>query len=310
MRDCSWIRAFLTQLRPPEFSETLGYSSPSSKAISFNGQIRHQDGLLTNHLVQKYQLSYTDAVGRIESFVKEFNDRLEDYKSFELKEIGSFYLTAEAKTIFVPYYALNFEIRSYGLPKLRVKKLNVEPKTTIDKKPEPAGPVIPSPPIHPKKKDLQEVLLEEKVSSQRQQSRKKRNLVMAGLNSLAILGFAFMAFALIQFEMNGQGVQTAALLQDTVLSIDTVDMSQKQQKYLPALPKLEVHRICSQPFHSTEDASKFLTQIKDKYQFAEVISYNNSYVVSVISFTNRQLASEYLELINPEYQNQLTIKTE
>ncbi|MEY2925037.1 MAG: hypothetical protein RLZZ337_1585 [Bacteroidota bacterium] len=135
--------AFLVNEKEAERNINAKYANPRSKAISFNAQIVNNDGLIANHLSQKYTYSYEQGVATIQNYVEDLQQKLATKRNAEVSEVGTFYLTKEEKLIFVPYHSVNFQISSYGLPKLRLKTIESrqEVKTVQSQKPVQLRPV-------------------------------------------------------------------------------------------------------------------------------------------------------------------------
>jgi CCDC81-like prokaryotic HU domain 1/CCDC81-like prokaryotic HU domain 2 len=144
---------FVANFKPTEFEDKRLILSPSRKKVAFNQSLVENDGLLINSLVKKKQISYERAEKEVYLFSKFLHDRLEKYKNYEFKNIGSFYLNKENKSVFVAYEGLNFYKKSYGFQDVKVKRLssvvNVEEKSVP--KPKKVSKTIPI-----KKKDSTE----------------------------------------------------------------------------------------------------------------------------------------------------------
>src|SRR5690606_35461086 len=66
--------AFLTQRRSAEIVEVKTHTFyPPTKVVSFNSQLRSNDGLLVNHVADSEQISYDEALKKIESQVSRWN---------------------------------------------------------------------------------------------------------------------------------------------------------------------------------------------------------------------------------------------
>jgi len=121
---------FVANFKSTEFEEKRLLLSPSRKKVAFNQSLKENDGLLINSLVKRKFISYEQAEKEVNLFSKFLNDRLIQYKNYEFKNIGSFYLNKEDKLIFVAYEGLNFYKKSYGLQDVKVKRLSSAPLTS------------------------------------------------------------------------------------------------------------------------------------------------------------------------------------
>ena len=57
--------AFLTEIQSAQLNESTNSFFPPKKTISFNSQIKNNDGLLANHIAQAEKTSYGFAVSAI-----------------------------------------------------------------------------------------------------------------------------------------------------------------------------------------------------------------------------------------------------
>ncbi len=114
---------FITNYKPSGFEESRNLVSPPSKKVAFNQILIENDGLLINSWAQKKGISYLDSQQDIDAFVTFLKDTIQINKSFDFKNIGTFYLNVEGKIIFVPYQGFNFLESSYGLFPIKIKSL-------------------------------------------------------------------------------------------------------------------------------------------------------------------------------------------
>jgi hypothetical protein len=118
---------FITNYKPSGFEESKHLISPSCKKVAFNQSLVENDGLLVNLWAQSKQISYSEALDEVLQFSKYLKNKIETNKSFDFKNIGSFYLNTEGRIIFVPYQGLNFLESSYGLFPVKIRTLHVTP---------------------------------------------------------------------------------------------------------------------------------------------------------------------------------------
>lgn len=107
--------AFLTEIQPAQLNETSNAFYPPKKLISFNSYLRHNDGLLANHIAQSEKTSYDDAVEAIHSEVGIWKNILQINEKFTLKNIGELSLNSEKNLVFAPYEQLNYLKDAFGL---------------------------------------------------------------------------------------------------------------------------------------------------------------------------------------------------
>jgi len=107
--------AFLSQKVSAEFDEKQQNFYPPKKQLSFNSQLKKNDGLLANYIAEVENLGYKKAVYKIEEYVQQLQLQLEKDKNFTIKNIGTFDVSIEGKLQFEPLTATNFLADSFGL---------------------------------------------------------------------------------------------------------------------------------------------------------------------------------------------------
>ncbi|TVZ26262.1 sporulation related protein [Gillisia sp. Hel_I_86] len=107
--------AFLSQKVSAEFNEKEQNFYPPKKQLSFNSQLKKNDGLLANYIAEVENLGYKQAVYKIEEYVQQLQLQIEKDKNFTVKNIGTFQITEEGKLQFEPLIASNFLADAFGL---------------------------------------------------------------------------------------------------------------------------------------------------------------------------------------------------
>lgn len=114
---------FIANFKASEHQEERFLVSPARKIIAFNQSLTENDGLLISALAKSKKIGYSEAEKELANYISFIESRLEKYKNFEFKNVGTFYLNAEKNLLFVPYQGLNFLQKSFGLPDVKVKPL-------------------------------------------------------------------------------------------------------------------------------------------------------------------------------------------
>lgn len=141
--------AFLTEIKSAQLIEASNTFYPPKKVISFNVNVKNNDGLLANHIAQTERLSYAEAVEQIEDAVQKWKKELHTSNSVSIKNIGKLSLNTENNIVFEPLESLNYLTDAFGLAsfisppvKREVYKKEVEvleEKTPIQFTPEKRG---------------------------------------------------------------------------------------------------------------------------------------------------------------------------
>ena len=115
--------SFLGNYKSAEYDFKEEKFHPPYKQISFNAQIKDNDGLLAKLISLELNLSYDDALKKIHQEVLDWKQKLQ-YQTVQLKKIGELYLNSEKSIVFVPVKSVNHLKDSFGLTTLYVSQLN------------------------------------------------------------------------------------------------------------------------------------------------------------------------------------------
>ena len=97
--------------------------TPPSKQISFNKNLKNNDGLLSNHIAEKQSLSYNDANELIKSFVNQSIEGLNKGDKIKIEKVGTLYLDPERNIQFIAEEKNDFLLDSFGLGTMRVQPI-------------------------------------------------------------------------------------------------------------------------------------------------------------------------------------------
>ena len=107
--------AFVSEIQSAQISGSASTFLPPSKVISFNSNIKNNDGLLANHVALQENISYESAVVKITSIVNSWLLTLENRDKLTLDKIGEIYVNGEHNWVFQPSNTVNYLISSFGL---------------------------------------------------------------------------------------------------------------------------------------------------------------------------------------------------
>lgn len=107
--------AFLSETQSAQLNESTNSFFPPKKMISFNSQIKNNDGLLANHIAHAEKTSYGFAVSAIAFEVLSWKKTLEENGIVYLKNIGEIGLNEDKNLIFFPIDQNNYLPTSFGL---------------------------------------------------------------------------------------------------------------------------------------------------------------------------------------------------
>ncbi|HEX8015059.1 MAG TPA: SPOR domain-containing protein [Flavobacterium sp.] len=134
--------AFLTEIQSAQLNESTNSFFPPKKMVSFNSQIKNNDGLLANHIANSEKTSYGFAVSAIAFEILNWKKTLEEDGILHLKNIGEIRLNSDNNFVFSPNQQNNYLTSSFGLSPFvspLVKRENFEKEIQRIEKKEPAA---------------------------------------------------------------------------------------------------------------------------------------------------------------------------
>ena len=109
------LGAFLTEISPAYLDAGTHTFYPPKKHISFNANVKNNDGLLANHIALQEKISYSEAVAAITSTVGRWKQSLNNFDVITLKNLGELGLNAEGSLVFSPNTPINYLTEAFGL---------------------------------------------------------------------------------------------------------------------------------------------------------------------------------------------------
>lgn len=124
-----------------------------SKQISFNKNLRSNDGLLSSHIAKRKSIAYEEAMNLINSFVQQANTQLEQGDKLHIEKVGTLFLDPEKNIQFRPEEQNDFLLDSFGLSDFRVQPIKREgEQERLEKKIKESIPKIKELPVAKKKR--------------------------------------------------------------------------------------------------------------------------------------------------------------
>ena len=109
------LGGFVTHHREAHFDDEDNMFLPPSRTLGFNPQLNMNDSLLAQSYIEAYDISYPEAVRRIEAEVNELKQYLNAEGCYELNDIGLLTINDEGKLEFEPCEAGILTPAFYGL---------------------------------------------------------------------------------------------------------------------------------------------------------------------------------------------------
>lgn len=109
---------FVANHAPAKIHPVKHTFTPPSKNISFNKNLKSNDGLLANHISTTEKTTYPEALKYISHFTSDTQSRLRKGEKVTVDEIGSLYLDSERNIQFEPG-TTNYLLDAFGLPQFQ-----------------------------------------------------------------------------------------------------------------------------------------------------------------------------------------------
>ena len=107
--------AFLSHPISARINEGTSSFYPPQKQLSFNVQLKSNDGLLASYISDVENISFEVATRKIENQVSQLKLRLEKGETVEFKHIGELISSDEGSLSFIPSDSLNYMTEAFGL---------------------------------------------------------------------------------------------------------------------------------------------------------------------------------------------------
>ena len=266
--------AFLTETVSAHVTGSASSFFPPKKVVSFNANVKNNDGLLANHVALQEKMSYELAVIKIGDVVNEWTYLLQNRNRVVLKNIGEISVNNEMNWVFEPTNTINNLTDSFGLssfvsPEITREVLKQEVEALEEK-----APIIFTP---ERKKDYSYLKYAAIF------------VVMLGAG-----GFGYKTYYDQQIETKTLAVQKKVQekvqqqIQEATFVISAPVEAVELSVAAPVEEKMPYHLVAG-AYRSEENANKAITELKAAgFENAKMLSMNkhNLYPVVYGSFKN------------------------
>jgi hypothetical protein len=114
---------FVLKANPAHFGNSGTLLLPAAKTVSFNAQLRQNDGILAHWLQEKMGCGAKEALQHLQDFTGYCSGILTARRRLTVDRIGFFYLDFEGNTCFEPQADSNFLTESFGLGPVSIKEI-------------------------------------------------------------------------------------------------------------------------------------------------------------------------------------------
>lgn len=131
--------AFLTEIKTAHIDADTNAFYPPKKLLSFNANLKNNDGLLANHIALQENISYEQAVLEISKAVDAWFTILTT-ESLAIKNIGQLTYNTERSIVFTPDTPVNYLTDAFGLssftsPAVKREELKAQAEALEEKAP-------------------------------------------------------------------------------------------------------------------------------------------------------------------------------
>lgn len=117
------LGGFLTHHIDAKYDDRDNMFLPPLRTLGFNPKLTMNDSLLAQSYVEAYDISYPEAVKRIEEEINEIRQHIEINGQYELNDIGKLFLNSDGNMEFKPCEAGILTPELYGLDGFEFKKI-------------------------------------------------------------------------------------------------------------------------------------------------------------------------------------------
>ena len=266
--------AFLTETVSAHVIGSASSFFPPKKVVSFNANVKNNDGLLANHVALQEKMSYELAVIKIGDVVNEWTYLLQNRNRVVLKNIGEISVNNEMNWVFEPANTVNYLTDSFGLssfvsPEITREVLKQEVEALEEK-----APIIFTP--------------------ERKRDYSYLKYAAIFVTMLGAGGFGYKTYYDQQIETKTLAVQknvqekVQQQIQEATFVISAPVEAVELSVAAPVEEKMPYHLVAG-AYRSEENANKAITELKAAgFENAKMLSMNkhNLYPVVYGSFKN------------------------
>lgn len=269
---------FMAHHRPAEYVEEAGMFYPPQRTLGFNPQLKINDSLLAQSYVEAYDISYPEAVLRIESEVEEISQILGVEGAYEFYGIGTITLSADGKYDFMPCAAGLLTPMLYALNSFTLDSLTETP-AVID--------VAES-----ESKMLGTVVEDSREDVQEETDEHDAHVIHISLSTLRNISVAAMILLLFVFSSIPAGVGSNKVITCSILDTELFTSFVKDAESLKALQNYfnPVAAVSVAKDTVAEDTVK----AKQTVQVVEKSVPKERYVIVLASMVSKNGAKEFM----------------
>jgi len=126
------LGSFVGTYKSSQVDQVTGTVTPPAKTITFDDNLRMDDGLLIDTIGKTYGITFDTATTLVEDYVHQIRELLERREIVSFPNLGRLYRDFEQNLQFLPE-ATNFNVESHGLPEIKAYPIaKPEPEPEVE----------------------------------------------------------------------------------------------------------------------------------------------------------------------------------
>ncbi len=291
---------FMTHHVCASYSEQEHLFLPPMRTLGFNPQLRMNDSVLVQSYVEAYDISYPEALRRIEEEVEEVKEVLSQKGTYTMNDLGELTINQEGNMEFTPCQAGILSPELYGLADFSFKTLkNSKLAETTAEVTE-----LKNVKVEEKVEDKVEDQQEEKVESptlldftgeEAEEENDSVNIKMSWIRNVGAVAAAIVAFFLLSTPVvNSElGTSTMTNLQNHIL-YKLIPQDTNVMKAEPVEAKID-NKIAVKEVVADKD--KETAQVNEK-KADSIVTKKDVYMIIVASQVKKSNAENYVEQLH------------
>ncbi len=268
--------SFLAQPKSARIDDANHTFYPPYKKISFNAQLKEDDGLLTKYVGEVQDISFEEASEKVLKQVTHWKEKLQE-APLSLKDLGVLKRTEEDSLVFSPEHTVNYLIEAYGLSSYVSQK------------------------IHRETYREEVIALEEKTPITITPERKKKRPLYQYVAAASVLFLAVGFFGMTQYKQQQQRLQVAneqkaQQIVERKVQAATFDIGSLPSLELNVVSELPKYHIIGGAFRVESNAEKKVNQLLEKGFNAKRIG-KNRYGLHQVSYASLADKAEALQTL-------------
>ena len=308
------LGGFMTHHVDARYVEEEGIFLPPLRTLGFNPQLKINDSLLAQSYVEAYDISYPEALQRIEDDVNELKMHLMNEGEYEMNDIGKLALNEDGNYVFTPCEAGILTPSLYGLGTYEMKRLEAAaaPLPTPEETPEENAQIIGMTPIEDDEEEdvvkikfswirntvaVAAVLLAVFLLALPSGKTEMMTRTISNINNGLLFGMMSKDTNTTPIDYKKKDIQQTMAKTDTVLKKDTIAKPQEAVK-----PKVREGYCIVLATHVTKkNANAFVEELQQKgYQESEVYIHKDVTRVIYGNYKTQEEAYNALRKVHRE----------